>query len=434
MQRQTNSRGKRFLTMAALGLGLALAGCGGVDAAADSDLDALPLLTAQEDARIGDFDDPALGFSRVHQVEVDRDGSLYVLEGSVPEIRVYTPEGALQRRIGRRGGGPGEFESPRFGLLGDTLWTVDSRLNRITLFDRRGTLLSTGTIERAPVALPESYGYLLPRVMRPDGKFMGHLGMVASSRDMEPTGVLPTDSIPVPLVIFEPTGEVADTIGWAPKPPPRMWRPPAEDDMKYEAVNVDGGRFMVPSPPTAMPDWLPLADGYIVVETPLAATAERGAVRLTRLDVAGDTVYDRELRYTPLRYTDADLDSIAARAARGSAGGMVPVVVGGGGGRPPPANPDAVARALRGAMSFPDFQLPILRSWLAQDESVWLRRPEGDNPLARWVLLDPEGSPRGQLELPADLRILWSRGDTFWAVDLDEYDVQWVVRYRITDQ
>jgi hypothetical protein len=183
-----------------------------------------------------------------------------------------------------------------------------------------------------------------------------------------------------------------------------------------------------------MPDWLPLADGYIVVETPLAATAERGAVRLTRLDVAGDTVYDRELRYTPLRYTDADLDSIAARAARGSAGGMVPVVVGGGGGRPPPANPDAVARALRGAMSFPDFQLPILRSWLAQDESVWLRRPEGDNPLARWVLLDPEGSPRGQLELPADLRILWSRGDTFWAVDLDEYDVQWVVRYRITDQ
>ncbi|HEX6068216.1 MAG TPA: hypothetical protein VFZ18_00285 [Longimicrobiaceae bacterium] len=410
---------------------LALAGCTGVDAEGN-DLDSLPVLTAREDARIGDFDDPGLGFSRVYQVEIDRDSNLYVLEGSIPEIRVFSPEGALRRRIGRRGGGPGEFQSARFGLLGDTLWTVDSRLNRITLFDRLGTVLSTGTIERAAVALPSGFGYLLPRVMRPDGRFMGHLGMVAFSRD-EPTGVKPTDSIPVPLVLFAASGEVIDTVGWAPRPPPRMWRPPAEEETKIEYVNVGDRRFLVPTAPITMPEWLPVGDGYITVETPLAETAEEGTVRVTRFGLAGDTVYRRELRYSPLRYADAALDSIAARAARGAAGGMLPFAMEGGSAPPPPENPEAVARALRGAMSFPDFQLPIQSSWLAQDESVWMRRPDDNTPRARWILLDPQGEPRGQLELPSDLRILWNVGDTFWAVDLDEYDVPWVVRYRITE-
>jgi hypothetical protein len=34
----------------------------------------------------------------------------------------------------------------------------------------------------------------------------------------------------------------------------------------------------------------------------------------------------------------------------------------------------------------------------------------------------PPRSPRARL---------WSRGDLFWAVDFDELDVPWLVRYRI---
>ena len=94
-----------------------------------------------------------------------------------------------------------------------------------------------------------------------------------------------------------------------------------------------------------MAEWHTLADGYITVETPPAQDGE-GVVVISRIAAAGDTVYRRELRYSPIPYSGADLDSIAARAARGAAGGMVPVAVGGGGG-PPPDDPAAVAAAGR---------------------------------------------------------------------------------------
>jgi hypothetical protein len=63
------------------------------------------------------------------------------------QIRVYDEAGTLLRRIGGAGEGPGEFGgSPSFGVVGDTVWAYDGRLERITLFDRRGNLLSTGRV------------------------------------------------------------------------------------------------------------------------------------------------------------------------------------------------------------------------------------------------------------------------------------------------
>ena len=407
----------------------ALSACDRPSGASGTHVDALPHLVGEAGMRIGNFDDPDVGFSRVSGVDVDRDGNIYVLEALVPEIRVYSPDGVLLRRIGRRGAGPGEFErAPRFGVVGDTVWAVARRPDRITLFDRDGTVLSARRTQSVVVPLPGGYGYVLPRMMRPDGKFMGHLGMVSFSRNDPPTGVQPTDSIPVPFVLFAATGAVTDTIGWAGRPPPRIWRPRAEDDFRLESIDVGGGRHFVPRPPTTIPQWLPLADGYLLVEAPLAQTHEDGAFTVTRFGVSGDTVYSRMFHYQPIRYSADDLDSIAARAARGEAGGMVPYNPAGS---PVPSDWEAIARRLRLAMKFPEFKHLIEYAWLAQDESIWLRLLSGDVSTARWALLDAQGHPRGQLELPWDLRILWNRGDTFWAVELDEYDVPWIVRFEI---
>ena len=102
-----------------------------------------------------------------------------------------------------------------------------------------------------------------------------------------------------------------------------------------------------------------------------------------------------------------------------------------GGGSSVPDDWERIAHTLRAAMDFPEFRLPIEYPWFAQDGSIWLRRADAGGPTARWILIDPQGHPRGELELPSDLRIVWNRGDTFWAVDPDEYDVQWLVRYTI---
>lgn len=149
---------------------------------------------------------------------------------------------------------------------------------------------------------------------------------------------------------------------------------------------------------------------------------------VTRFGLAGDTVYTRAVHYQPARYSAAELDTIAARAARGVAGGMVaysPTP------HSPPDNWKAIANNLRNAMDFPDLKLPIQSVWVAQDESVWLRFEDGDAANAHWLLLDAHGNPRGRLELPEGVRVMWNRGNSFWAVERDEYDVPWVVHFTI---
>jgi hypothetical protein len=396
-----------------------LTACGEPGDETSSNVDAFPRLAATPGMRIGDVDDPSVGFSRVAGVDVDRDGRIYVEEGMVPEIRVYWPDGRLLRRLGRRGRGPGEFEGPpHFGVTGDTVWAFEYGPDRITLFDRDGALLSTGRVERVIVPLPDSYGQVLPWSMRPDGKFTSSMGRVGFSRDDPPSGVKATDSIPVPFVLFDATGAVTDTIGWAGRPPPRMWRPPSEDDVEYQFVDIGGRRMSVPSPPTMLPWWEPLADGYLLVEVPLAENPQDGVFTVTRVGLAGDTVYTRAIHYQPVRYSAADLDTVAARAARGVAGGT-------------PNDWKAIAANLRNAMDFPDTKPPIQLVWVAQDESVWLHLQDGDPASAHWLLLDAQGKPRGQLELPEGVRVMWSRGNSFWAVERDEYDVPWVVHFTM---
>src|SRR4051794_18935210 len=57
------------------------------------------------------------------------DGRVYVLDRVDRAIRVFDPTGRLVGTIGRRGAGPGEFQSINsFGWVGDTLWVMDGSL------------------------------------------------------------------------------------------------------------------------------------------------------------------------------------------------------------------------------------------------------------------------------------------------------------------
>lgn len=412
---------------------IAGAGCSAPAPGAVIHLDDLPRLVAIEELRIGDLDDPGAGFSRISAMDVDRDGNLYVVEASVPEIRVFDPAGAIIRRIGRRGEGPGEFTAaPRFGVHGDTVWTVEGRGSRMTHFDRRGRVLATGRTDGVSVHLPTGVGGVIPWAMRPDGQFTGYLGRITYTRNASPSGVLPTDSIPVPFVLFDVTGTVTDTIGWSGRPPPRMWRPPSEESANAGTIDVGGRQFFVPNPPTTLPWWEAREDGYVSVETPLAPTSGEGIVRVTRIGTAADTLFSNILHYRPAPYTGPDLDSIAARAARGEEGGFVPFFVGADA-PPPPSNWEAIAHALRGAMDFPEFQLPLSYPWVAQDGSVWLRLSIRPGEPQRWIVLDAKGRARGLIDLPDEARVAWHRGDRFWAAIPDEFGVPWAVQYRIEE-
>lgn len=223
------------------------AACGMASPASDDDIDAAVRLTADEEFRIGSIEDPDQGFSAIVGMAIAEDGRLFVGERQDVEIRVYSPDGRLLQRIGRRGGGPGEFQGiPLFGLQGDTLWTYDTSAGRITLFDSRGTVLSTGPTYGEPIQLADGRRvWVMPTSMRRDGLFISDVFRISYSREHDGSGLDPNTPFRVPRLLFDAAGTVVDTAGWEASPPPRMVPPPGhESDIR--SVTVGGRPFMVP--------------------------------------------------------------------------------------------------------------------------------------------------------------------------------------------
>lgn len=391
-------------------------------------LEALPELTLTEEVRIGSVDDPEVGFSRIAGVDVGADGRVYVLDGQEMQIRVLSTEGEIVARIGGPGEGPGEFQGfVRFGVQGDTLWTFDPRANRITLFDTSGSVLDASTVERVRVPLPGTYATVLPDRMEPGGTFLGWMGMVGRSRDDPEPDVSENDDLSWPRVRFGAGGEVVDTAGRVHRPPPRLWRPSSEEEGgAWRFVEVAGQRRLVPSPPTLLPQWHALSDGYVVVRATLP-DATGGGVSMTRVAASGDTVGRTEVAYEAGRWTDAELDSVAALSAR--TGGVVMM---GGGQPPPPDNWQEIAARLRAEMDFPAYRVGLDYSWSARDGWLLLRFSEGEAAsMATFVVVDAAGGIAGRFDVPKGVRPLWTDGTTLWVSEPDELDVPWLVRYRM---
>ncbi len=51
-------------------------------------------------------------FGQLRALAVAPDGRIFALDAQIPAVRVYGPDGAYQRTLGRSGGGPGEFGRP----------------------------------------------------------------------------------------------------------------------------------------------------------------------------------------------------------------------------------------------------------------------------------------------------------------------------------
>lgn len=67
-------------------------------------------------------------------VAVADDGSVLVSESGQGQIKVFGPDGSLQRTIGRRGSGPNEYQAAFIAVRGDTLLVQDpmsSRFSRV---------------------------------------------------------------------------------------------------------------------------------------------------------------------------------------------------------------------------------------------------------------------------------------------------------------
>ncbi|MGH7574529.1 MAG: hypothetical protein ACREM1_05280 [Longimicrobiales bacterium] len=383
---------------------LLLANCGTPDSNSISDADALTPLRLEEELRIGSVDDPDVGFSRIGDVAVDRDGLVYVAETQDLRIRVYDAEGPRVRTIGRAGQGPGEFGSiSGLGLIGDTLWTTDFRLQRVTLMNRLGEVFRTFQIPRLELQpLPGIVMVLGPEKFRPDGS------ITATVRQMMFASTPPTDSFSVPYVRLDTTGKVLDTLRY--------------DRMAFaqnqNTIEVGSRSISVPEPPPSSRLIVDVGDDRFVVDRPVATAADGARFTVAYVTASGDTTFRREFAYRPRTFDSVVIDSLIQRRTAFLA-------------RQTNVDIDAVRAALRQAIQLPAFQSPIAHGLVAEDSVLWLQREDGGAAQRRWLLIAPDGSPRGMLEVPRAAQPRWIRGDIVWASVPDEFDVPWLVRYRL---
>ncbi len=120
-------------------------------------LDAAPVIPINQELRIDGEASTDTKFTNITGIGVTGDGGIAILDKSQGDVRVFTADGSLRTRIGRKGDGPGELNMPQALLIAnDTIYVVDTRaINRFTVAGEY--------IDRVPVRMTNQGGYAIPQ-------------------------------------------------------------------------------------------------------------------------------------------------------------------------------------------------------------------------------------------------------------------------------
>jgi hypothetical protein len=349
--------------------------------------------------RIGSADRPDYDLSAVRGLAVGPQGQTYVAQRY--EVRVYDARGRYLRTLGRRGSGPGEFQSVRgIGLRGDTLWVADDAANRITLFGGGGRALETLRID-SPV-IPGAARPTPPAGILADGSVIGRPFPSQERLDA-------VDDVLVPFVQMTRAGRPIRSFGLV--------------SVSGEYGTLRGARsvlnFSLPVQTHSLWDLASDGSSLVVVDRPAAGRSDATHFRVVRYRSPGQVAFDRRLPYRPREFPAAVRDSLREK--------MVGILVESGFAR----GRGRAETLVDDSIPIPPFQPPVSHVAAGRDGTTWLRREHAGGGTVRWLVLDAAGNPLAEAAAPAGLVILEARRDTVWGVEHDELDVPYVVRYRV---
>lgn len=332
--------------------------------------------------------DEAYTLFRITSAKRLTDGRLVLVSSGTSQLRLYDAAGVHLVDVGRAGDGPGEFRALRgvWQTRGDSLLTSDSRLSRLTVFDRNGVFGRTisvppgGDVAQIFGSRPFDNGDLLIQgvVRPPEGPRAG----------LFPSGWRVFDR-------YSPEGSHIARVGRATSGQNWGFTIPG----RGQAYTV--APFNVYVPPHA-------TDGHLVyIGDPMEPEVsvydgDGGLIRIVRWAFEPPPVTsEHEERYIEERTTGASSPEARALMSAGLEG-----------------------------IVFPE-RLPVYQGLRVDSEGyLWVEqyRPTWD-PARKWWVFDPEGRWLGEGPLPSGLNVQDIGADYFLGLHQDDLGVERVLMY-----
>lgn len=342
--------------------------------------------------------------TRIGMAVVSPDGDIVVSQPEDNQLKVFR-EGKPPRIIGRRGGGPGEFENlTRIGWIGDTLWSLDPGLRRTSWFDREFTFIGSVpdpglATDDAPTLSEDGRAEIYLQAPLPGGDFRVLAPWRFGNRPSWAAGL---DSGATPWLRVDRAGKIVARLG-IDRPDPCS--------VGYRIGDKGYGSTRIPFCARQLDTgWDGGASIAILDITP----PELGTptFRVTLIDAKGDTTFARDFPYVPIPVTQAAIDSVKAQIAKAY---------------------EALPAQIRDAV--PDVApaatfAPIRRVLLGRDGTVWLEE-QMTEPGHRWLQLAPDGRPAGRITLRPNVTLRAADAGTIWASEEDADGLLGIVRFRL---
>jgi hypothetical protein len=353
--------------------------------------------------RIGSLDGDVT-LTWIRDLEVGPSGEIYVTQGWDSFISVFEADGRPGMRIGRAGGGPGEFTSapPQLSWRGDTLVATERGLTHY--FDKKGDEVRR---VRFRVRIPEESSTFHAGTPLLDGSFLGYRYLNQPLR-------LFYEAEEIPVRRFSAVGGIIDTIASVPLPPP-VGDAGFREEFENHMLGHPLGTWVNLS-------WLPAAitrDGSAII---FIGTVEAGTFDLLKVGINGDTLLHRSIPYTPQGVSRAEAETIRDGFGERWAGQ--------GNGA------DRRRSAARQALSIPESYPPVRQIVAGNDGSIWILRESQPMAADTWEIYSEHGVLEGTVRVDEGrtgsepwmprLRILRATRDRVWGVTADELDVPYI--------
>jgi hypothetical protein len=352
----------------------------------------------EEELRFGGMQDQLpYQFGQVGSIAVDSRGQIYVSDSHAQEVRIFSQGGEFRRTLGRPGSGPGELGLGASVILlapGDTVLIPDIRNRRINVFGPDGKALPS-----APLA-PEA-----GRPLRYNLTTTG--GMSVQLRPLGGSGPAGQETMDA-LVAIQPSGLMGDTL----------LRIPTGGMLQGPGIT-----YFTPEP------WWDITDSLTVVygmnhEYRIGFYDRGGSLkRVVSKPSAPRPISERDIRaffaYLDRAWLDAGVppSRLSANHQRVSFAENLPVF-------------SSFHTGYQGSL----WVQPVQAPGELTDEEIELYNFLEDFGSRDWEVFDRDGRYLGVVTMPGRFNPRAFYGDKIYGVDRDQFDVQYVVRFRIVEK